>query len=131
MAHVPPASVRLVADGRACKQILINLLSNAVKFSQPRGTVTVSLAQMDQTVELSVKDDGIGIPAEVLERIGQPFEQASNNPMLAREGTGLGLSLVKALVNEHGGVMKVESREGLGTTVTITLPIAQQSRKAA
>jgi len=78
-----------------------------------------------------VKDDGVGIPAEVLERIGQPFEQASNNPMLAREGTGLGLSLVKALVNEHGGTMTVTSREDVGTTVTVTLPRAQQDRKAA
>ena len=131
VTQVPPAGVLLEADARACKQILINLLSNAVKFSRPHGSIAVALSQTDQRVLLSVKDEGIGIPAEVLERIGQPFEQASNNPMLAREGTGLGLSLVKALVKEHGGTMTVASREDEGTTVTITLPRRQQARKAA
>jgi len=82
-------------------------------------------------VELSVKDEGIGIPAAVMARIGQPFEQANNNPMLAREGTGLGLSVVKALVGEHGGEFKVESREDAGTTVTVTLPRRQEQRQAA
>jgi cell cycle sensor histidine kinase DivJ len=80
---------------------------------------------------MSVSDEGIGIPADVLERIGQPFEQASNNPMLAREGTGLGLSVVKALVSAHGGDMKVESREDIGTTITINLPRFQHRREAA
>ena len=58
-----------------------------------------------------MRDEGIGIPADVLARIGQPFEQASNNPMLAREGTGLGLALVKALVAEHGGRVTVAARK--------------------
>ena len=69
--------------------------------------------------------------AAVMARIGQPFEQANNNPMLAREGTGLGLSVVKALVGEHGGEFKVESREDAGTTVTVTLPRRQEQRQAA
>ena len=67
----------------------------------------------------------------MLERIGQPFEQATNNPVMAREGTGLGLSVVKALVGEHGGEMAVESREHAGTTITITLPRCQEHREAA
>jgi signal transduction histidine kinase len=129
--RLPQGPVTLVADVRACKQILINLLSNAVKFSRPEGVITVSLAERAKTVELSVRDEGIGIPAAVLARIGQPFEQANNNPMLAREGTGLGLSVVKALVGEHGGEIKVESREHVGTTITITLPRVQEQRQAA
>ena len=80
-------------------------------------------------MQLWVKDEGTGIPADVLERIGQPFEQATNNPHVAREGTGLGLSLVKALVGEHNGKMAVASREDEGTTVTITLPRRQERRK--
>jgi signal transduction histidine kinase len=128
---LPQAPVMVMADMRACKQILINLLSNAVKFSQAQGTITVSLTELGDRVAMSVRDEGVGIPAEVLERIGQPFEQASNNPMLAREGTGLGLSVVKALVGEHGGEMMVESREQAGTTITITLPRRQECRKAA
>jgi len=129
--RVPQDAVLLVADARACKQILINLLSNAVKFSRPEGMVTVSLTKRADGVELSVRDEGIGIPAAVLARIGQPFEQANNNPMLAREGTGLGLSVVKALVGEHGGTFQVESREQIGTTITIILPRYQPQRQAA
>ena len=129
--QVPEGPVLVMADARACKQILINLLSNAVKFSQAEGVVTVSLVDLGDAVQMSVRDEGIGIPTEVLARIGQPFEQASNNPMLAREGTGLGLSVVKALVGEHDGEMVVESREHAGTTITITLPRHQERRKAA
>ncbi|HTC84353.1 MAG TPA: HAMP domain-containing sensor histidine kinase [Rhizomicrobium sp.] len=128
---LPKDALHVTADLRACKQILINLLSNAVKFSRPGGRVAVSLIPHADTVELLVRDEGIGIPAQVLARIGQPFEQASNNPMLAREGTGLGLSVVKALVGEHGGTMRVESREQDGTTITIVLPLRQQAREAA
>jgi signal transduction histidine kinase len=131
VVRLPQDAVDVVADARACKQILINLLSNAVKFSRPSGVITVSLKEMADTVEVSVKDEGIGIPASVLARIGQPFEQANNNPMLAREGTGLGLSVVKALVGEHGGELKVESREHVGTTITVTLPRQQEQRQAA
>ncbi len=126
---MPRAAVLVVADARACKQILINLLSNAVKFSEEKGVITVSLRDMGEMVQFAVRDEGAGIPADVLERIGQPFEQATNNPHVAREGTGLGLSLVKALVGEHSGKMAVESREDEGTTVTITLPRRQERRK--
>ncbi|HET7084707.1 MAG TPA: HAMP domain-containing sensor histidine kinase [Rhizomicrobium sp.] len=130
-AELPDAAVRVIADPRACKQIMLNLLSNAVKFSRSGGRVTLSLAEDGESVRFSVSDEGIGIAPDVLERIGQPFEQASNNPMLAREGTGLGLSVVRALVNEHGGEMDVQSREGVGTTITIILPRMQERRRAA
>jgi cell cycle sensor histidine kinase DivJ len=102
-----------------------------VKFSYANDTITVSLIDMGDRIQMSVKDEGIGIPADVLARIGKPFEQASNNPAVAREGTGLGLSVVKALVGEHGGEMTVESVEDEGTTVTIILPRHQELRAAA
>jgi signal transduction histidine kinase len=130
-AALPADAVLVTADARACKQILLNLLSNAVKFSRNDSEVRVTLSALGDHVQMSVSDEGIGIPADVLERIGQPFEQASNNPMLAREGTGLGLSVVRALVGAHGGNMKVESREDVGTTITISLPRYQQRRAAA
>ena len=130
-AALPADAVLVTADARACKQILLNLLSNAVKFSRNDSEVRVTLSGLGDHVQMSVTDEGIGIPADVLERIGQPFEQASNNPMLAREGTGLGLSVVKALVGAHGGDMKVASREQIGTTITVTLPRFQQQREAA
>jgi two-component system cell cycle sensor histidine kinase PleC len=82
-------------------------------------------------VRISVRDTGIGIPAHVLSRIGGAFEQASNDPMLAREGTGLGLALVNALVGQHGGALRIESKENVGTTVTVELPRTQANRVAA
>jgi signal transduction histidine kinase len=124
-------TLMLAADQRACKQILLNLLSNAVKFTRRGGTVEVIAAVAGDRVSLKVRDTGIGIPADLLPRIGSAFEQGSNDPMLAREGTGLGLALVKALVTQHGGTVSIESRENVGTTVSIDLPRAQPNRAAA
>jgi signal transduction histidine kinase len=121
----------LTADPRACKQILLNLLSNAVKFTRTSGTVEITAAAAGDHVSISVRDTGVGIPANVLSRIGGAFEQASNDPMLAREGTGLGLALVKALVAQHGGSLRIESRENVGTTVHVELPRSQANRAAA
>jgi len=123
--RLPEGDLAVEADARACKQILLNLLSNAVKFSREGGAITLSVRAPHDCVEIRVRDEGIGIPADVLARIGQPFEQASNNPMLAREGTGLGLALVKALVAEHGGRVTVASQENVGTEITVILPRRQ------
>jgi len=128
LPQTPPA---LVADPRACKQILLNLLSNAVKFTREHGKVGVSVTTVDGHVKIAVRDNGIGIPKAALARMGNAFEQASNDPMLAREGTGLGLALVRALVGQHGGSMHIDSEENVGTAVTVTLPLSQQVRIAA
>jgi len=124
-ARLPDIHLDVEADARGIKQILINLLSNAVKFSRPGGLVTLSLAGKGDDVEIAVRDQGVGIPDEVMARIGQPFTQSSADPMLAREGTGLGLALVKALVGRHGGVFEVESCEDVGTTIRVRLPRRQ------
>jgi signal transduction histidine kinase len=126
--RLPDGDLPVEADARAIKQILLNLLSNAVKFSRDGGEITLALVARYDSVELRVKDEGIGIPADVLARIGQPFEQASNNPMLAREGTGLGLALVKALVAEHCGRVTVASQENVGTEISVILPNRQAPR---
>jgi signal transduction histidine kinase len=128
---VPPGGLEVQADARACKQIILNLLSNAVKFARERGEVAVELSAGEESIEIAVRDNGVGIPENVLPRLGRPFEQASNNPMLAREGTGLGLALVQALVREHGGMVDIESRENVGTQVRIILPRRQTARMAA
>ncbi len=120
---MPSASPRLVADERACRQILLNLLSNAVKFSHQGGIVEVTVSAVDGNLRLVVRDNGVGIPSQALSRIGHAFEQASNDPLLARKGTGLGLALVRSLAGEHGGSMRIESRENVGTTVTVELPL--------
>ena len=124
-ARLPDIHLDVEADARGIKQILINLLSNAVKFSRPGGLVTLSMAGKGDDVEIAVRDQGIGIHPDLMARIGQPFTQGSGDPMLAREGTGLGLALVKALVGRHGGVFEVESCEGVGTTIMVRLPRRQ------
>ncbi|WDR06420.1 PAS domain-containing sensor histidine kinase [Devosia rhodophyticola] len=113
----------VVADERACRQILINLLSNAVKFSHDAGEVTVSLKQQGQYLNLSVSDNGIGMSAEAIAHIGEPFYQANDGLARAYEGTGLGLSIVKGLVELHGGTLRAMSEFGAGTTMTVLLPI--------
>ncbi|MFO1247867.1 MAG: HAMP domain-containing sensor histidine kinase [Alphaproteobacteria bacterium] len=128
---LPDGPMTLMADERACKQILLNLLSNAVKFTRKGGTVEISAVVQSGNIVLKVRDTGIGIPANVLSRIGEAFEQANNDPMLAREGTGLGLALVKALVAQHGGILRIESIEKVGTTVTVELPRTQSGKIAA
>jgi cell cycle sensor histidine kinase DivJ len=129
--EVPDAPVLIDADARACKQILLNLLSNAVKFSSSGGSVKVSLEVKPDFVRMRVRDKGIGIPADVLPRLGGAFEQAANDPHLAREGTGLGLALVRRLAAAHGGSVHLASTENVGTCVTVELPLRCAERQAA
>jgi PAS domain S-box-containing protein len=128
---LPNHRLALTADRRAVKQVLLNLLSNAVKFTMEGGKILVSAAEADGIVTLHVRDNGIGIPASDLPRLGRPFEQVCADPMLAKAGTGLGLALVRALVNQHGGTMRIESEEGLGTDVTVTFPTKPPALAAA
>jgi PAS domain S-box-containing protein len=121
----------LEADRRAVKQILLNLVSNAVKFTLSGGHVVVRVTRDAENLRIAVADNGIGIPAEALPRLGKPFEQVSTDPAVAKGGTGLGLALVRALTDKHGGAMRIESEEGIGTAVTVELPISQDARAAA
>jgi signal transduction histidine kinase len=130
-ANLPDSPLIFIADPRACRQILLNLLSNAIKFTRDGGAVSITAAIVNGGMMITVRDNGVGIPAGALERIGQAFEQASNDPMLSREGTGLGLALVRALVGQHGGSLHIESKENVGTAVTVKLPLSQSARAAA
>jgi signal transduction histidine kinase len=130
-AEVGP-DLTLLADERALKQVVINLLSNAVKFSRERGSVWV-LAYMDEGggLVLSVKDDGIGIAQKDVKRLLEPFRQADEPLIRKRTGTGLGLALVKSLVELHGGSVALDSVFGEGTTVSLRFPSARVRRRAA
>ncbi|WP_247512371.1 ATP-binding protein [Bradyrhizobium sp. 157] len=110
-------------DPRAFKQIALNLITNAIKFTERGGSVTVSAAVEGSRLLLNVTDTGVGIAAEDLARIGDPFFQAGKTYQRKHEGTGLGLSIVKGLVGLHNGEMTVQSRVGEGTTVAVTLPL--------
>jgi signal transduction histidine kinase len=121
----------LLADRRAVKQILLNLLSNALKFTTSGGQVVVSAWKAGGHGYIAVRDTGIGIAEEDLKRLGNPFEQARVNPMHAQGGTGLGLALVKALVEKHGGQCVMESQLGIGTTVIVDFPLAPKVKAIA
>jgi PAS domain S-box-containing protein len=108
----------LLADERMVKQILINLLSNAVKFTPAGGTVSVIAEAGDRGLELAVRDTGIGIAPENIDKVLEPFGQVDTAHNRTHQGTGLGLPLVKSLVKLHGGRLKIDSELGKGTTVT-------------
>jgi len=113
----------LMADERACRQILINLLSNAIKFSHEGGVVTVAMKRQGQSLNISVTDRGIGMDPSTIGRIGEPFFQANDGLDRRHEGTGLGLSIVKGLADLHNGTLRAISEVGAGTTVTVLLPL--------
>ena len=121
-AILPPEPLTVAADRRALKQIALNLLSNAVKFTPTGGSVTVRAEALGSDLELTVADTGVGVAPEDLARLGRPFEQAGGAEQRA-QGTGLGLSLVRALAQLHQGAMNIDSTLGEGTAVTVRLPV--------
>jgi len=121
----------MIGDPRAFKQIVLNLVSNAVKFTERGGAVTVSASVEAAHLVIRVADTGVGIAAEDLKRIGDPFFQAGKAYQRRHEGTGLGLSIVKTLVALHGGEMTVQSKVDEGTTVAVRLPLAVEAVQPA
>ena len=121
------------ADYRAIKQVVLNLLSNALKFTPNGGLVSVG-AELIRTdgphdrVRFFVRDTGIGISPEDLERLARPFEQIENQHSKTQQGTGLGLALTKSLVELHHGALEMASQPGVGTTVSVTLPVRHEDR---
>ena len=113
----------MTGDPRAFKQIALNLVANAIKFTERGGSVTVSAVVEASRLVLCVTDTGVGIAADDLKRIGDPFFQAGTTYQRKHEGTGLGLSIVKGLVGLHQGEINVQSRVGEGTSVTVALPL--------
>ncbi len=114
--------IRLNADRRSIKQVMLNLLSNAVKFTPEGGSITVSACMKNDNVEFRIADTGIGIPPKALARLGRPFEQVQNQFTKSHSGSGLGLAISRSLVELHGGQLILESVEGEGTTVVVELP---------
>jgi two-component system, cell cycle sensor histidine kinase DivJ len=113
----------MTGDPRAFKQIVLNLVSNAIKFTERGGKVMASAGIKEERLVLRITDTGVGIAADDLKRIGDPFFQAGKTYQRRHEGTGLGLSIVKSLVGLHGGEIIVQSRLDEGTTVTVSLPL--------
>ena len=123
VTRVPEDLPVMTGDPRAFKQIVLNLVSNAIKFTERGGVVTASGAVEGSRLVLRVTDTGVGIAADDLKRVGDPFFQAGKAYQRRHEGTGLGLSIVKSLVALHTGELTVQSRIDEGTTVTVALPL--------
>jgi signal transduction histidine kinase len=109
-------------DARRLTQVVDNLVTNAVKFTDAGGSVTVTVERDGDAVRLVVADTGVGIPAEEQGQVFSRFFRASTATRQAIPGTGLGLAISRALVEQHGGTIALESEEGGGTRVTVTLP---------
>jgi cell cycle sensor histidine kinase DivJ len=122
--RVPEDLPDMTGDPRAFKQVVLNLVSNAIKFTERGGKVTASAGVEGARLVLRITDTGVGIAADDLKRIGDPFFQAGKTYQRRHEGTGLGLSIVKSLVALHAGELTVQSRINEGTTVTVALPLA-------
>jgi PAS domain S-box-containing protein len=120
-SDVVPRPLELTADPVKLKQILYNLLSNSVKFTDPGGKAVVHARREDEFIRIRVSDTGVGIAPEDLVAVFEEFRQADPSLRREHEGTGLGLALVKRLVELHGGEIAVESELGKGTTFTVTL----------
>ena len=123
VTRVPEDLPVMTGDPRAFKQIVLNLVSNAIKFTERGGKVMVSASVEGSRLLLRVTDTGVGIAADDLKRVGDPFFQAGKTYQRRHEGTGLGLSIVKSLIGLHAGEITVQSKIDEGTTVTVALPL--------
>jgi two-component system cell cycle sensor histidine kinase PleC len=126
-------TMTLFADRRAIKQIAINLLSNAVKFTGQGGHISVRARNTSGALVLTIEDNGCGIPKEALSKLGRPFEQVQNQFSKNHAGSGLGLAISRSLAELQGGALKIRSTEGVGTIVSVRIPVkkAQRVVKAA
>ena len=112
----------IACDPEKIERIILNLLSNAVKFTSSRGNIMVTIEDGIENICIRVKDTGKGIPAEKLNSIFERFVQVDKSLARDHEGSGIGLSIVKCLVELHGGTISVRSKEGYGTEFIIYIP---------
>jgi two-component system, NtrC family, sensor histidine kinase KinB len=119
-AELPSVSV----DRGQIERVVTNLVTNAIRVTPSHGSITVSAAQRDGDVSISVSDTGIGIPRDYLTKIFEPFAQV---PGVSSGGTGLGLAISRRIVEAHGGELRVDSEPGKGSTFTFTVPISEEA----
>jgi len=124
--HCPPDIGTVAADERRLKQALFNLISNSIKFTPPGGAISIEAERREGELLLIVADTGIGIPQSEQARVLEKFERGTQ-----QSGAGLGLSLVKSLIELHGGTVTIESATGRGTRIICRLPITQRDLAAA
>ncbi|TGL74502.1 PAS domain-containing protein [Leptospira yasudae] len=125
------ADFEIKADPKRIRQVILNLLGNAIKFTDAGGEVLVRLIKTEEGYELSVQDSGIGIPPEDISRIFETFYQVQNENRSGHEGSGLGLPIVKRIVDAHHGSIEVESELGSGSKFNVHLPFAPHAKESA
>jgi two-component system phosphate regulon sensor histidine kinase PhoR len=116
--------LNIVGDKDKLIEVFSNLINNAVKYSDPNKNISIqSSIKLKGNLDIAVKDEGIGIPRELLPRISERFFRVDSEKTKKIQGTGLGLAIVKHIVQQHRGEFNIESSEGIGTKVTIRLPL--------
>ena len=126
----PSAWPLIEGDPVKLRQVFVNLIGNAIKFTRGGGRVVVSADLRTCSLEIRIKDTGIGMSAEDIPLVLQPFYRVSSTLDSQHQGAGLGLPFSKSIVELHGGTLSIESELGTGTTVTITLPIGADTSGA-
>jgi len=119
----PPDLPPIKGDSEKLHQVMINLLSNACKYSPPGSAVVVSASRSEEMIVIAVKDEGIGIPPEMRDKVFERFYRIDNSDRRMVGGTGLGLALVKDIIDAHGGRIWVEGRAPKGSAIYFSLPI--------
>lgn len=128
--RLEPASEPVLAERNSIEETIVHLLRNAIRYTPAQGTISIDARTEGDSVLLEVSDTGIGIPSAELPRVFDEFYRASNARKVEREGTGLGLSLAKQVIELHDGSISVSSTEGSGTTFRIVLPRAMANATA-
>lgn len=123
----PPEEYEIIGDPDRLKQVFINIIDNAVKYTESGGQVLIDQVVEEACVRISVKDTGVGIPAADIDRIKEKFYKANKTV----RGSGIGLAVADEIVKQHQGLLFVESTEGVGTTVTVVLPLRDESDEEA
>jgi signal transduction histidine kinase len=118
----------ILADPRNIEEVLNNLLSNAINYSPDGGKVAVTAKGFEHIIEIKVSDEGVGIPPEEVPKVFEKFYRVKHPKTRHITGTGLGLSLVKGIVEAYHGSIGVESAPGKGTTFTIILPVMKEEK---
>ena len=122
----PQFTCAVVGDKNRLRQVFINIIDNALKYTEGGGTIEVVAEKKDDTVVISISDSGVGIAAEDLPKVKQKFYKAN----LTKHGSGIGLAVADEIISMHGGILEIESTLGVGTTVTIVLPLAPRKERS-
>ena len=123
--NLNPEIIVMIDEDRM-QQVLHNVLDNAIRYTHQNGDIMITLRQIDDYCELSIKDTGIGIDTEHLENLGERFYRVDKARSRQHGGTGLGLAIVRQIVHIHDGQWKIESEKGNGTTVSIKLKVQNE-----